>query len=99
MATTLGGSWSKWLLLQATMDAQSMVLLMVLLVSSLLNLVYLVEIPIRAFFAKPVDPNYNNGIKEAPTFSLIAILITTTGCLALFFLVNPAWNLVEQILR
>lgn len=95
----MGGSWSKWLLLQATMDAHNMVLLIVLLLSSLLNLFYLVEIPIRAFFAKPVDPSYNNGIKEAPTFSLIAILITTTGCLALFFLVNPAWNLVEQILR
>ncbi len=94
----LGGSWSKWLLLQATMDAHNMVLLMVLLISSLLNLFYLVEIPIRAFFAKPVDPAYNNGIKEAPTFSLIAILITTTGCLALFFLVNPAWNLVEKVL-
>lgn len=95
----LGGSWSKWLLLQATMEAHNMVLLIVLLVSSLLNLIYLVEIPLRGFFAKPSDPNYNNGIKEAPTFSLIAILITTTGCLALFFLVNPAWNLVEQILR
>lgn len=94
----LGGSWSKWLLLQATMEAHNMVLLIVLLVSSLLNLFYLVEIPIRGFFAKPVDPAYNNGIKEAPKFSLIAILITTTGCLALFFLVNPAWNLVEKVL-
>jgi len=95
----LGGSWSKWLLLQATMEVHNMVLLIVLLVSSFLNLFYLVEIPIRGFFAKPIDPNYNNGIKEAPIFSLIAILITTTGCLTLFFLVNPAWNLVEKILR
>jgi len=95
----LGGSWSKWLLLQATMDAHSTVLLIVLLFSSLLNLFYLVEIPIRGFFATPADLNYNNGIKEAPKFSLIAILITTAGCLVLFFLVNPAWNLVEQILR
>jgi len=94
----LGGSWSKWLLLNATMDAHNMVLLIVLLVSSLLSIFYLVEIPIRAFFAKPSDPNYNNGINEAPTFSLIAILITTTGCLLLFFLVSPAWNLVEQII-
>ena len=94
----LGGSWSKWLLLQATMEAHNMVLLIVLLVSSLLNLFYLVEIPIRGFFAKPVDLVYNNGIKEAPTCSLIAILITTTGCLVLFFLVNPAWNLVEKVL-
>jgi multicomponent Na+:H+ antiporter subunit D len=94
----LGGSWSKWLLLQATMEAHHMVLLIVLLVSSLLNLFYLVEIPLRAFFAKPSDPNYTKGVKEAPTFSLIAIVITTTGCLLLFFLVNPAWNLVEKIL-
>lgn len=94
----LGGSWSKWLLLQGTMDAHNMVLLIVLLVSSLLNLFYLVEIPIRAFFAKPVDPEYTKGVKEAPIFSLVAIIITTTGCLALFFFVNPAWSLVEKVL-
>ncbi|MEA1920368.1 MAG: proton-conducting transporter membrane subunit [Campylobacterota bacterium] len=93
----LGGSWSKWLLLQATMEAHNLVLLIVLLISSLLSIFYLVEIPIRAFFAKPVDPEYNSGIKEAPTFSLIAIIITTTGCLVLFFMVNPIWNLLEQI--
>jgi len=95
----LGGSWSKWLLLHATMDAHNMVLLIVLLISSLLSIFYLVEIPIRAFFAKPVDSNYAHGIKEAPRFSLTAIVITTTGCLVLFFLVNPAWNLVEKIVQ
>ncbi len=93
----LGGSWSKWLLLQATLDAHNSVLLIVLLVSSLLNMFYLVSVPIRAFFAKPADPSYSEGVREAPIFSLIAILITTTGCLLLFFLVNPAWSLAERI--
>jgi len=92
-----GGSWSKWWLLQATLDAHNSLLLLVLLVSSLLNLFYLVSIPLRAFFAAPADEAYNQGVREAPLPSLIAIIITMTGCLLLFLLVEPLWNLASGI--
>lgn len=49
----LGGCWSKWFLLMGTADTEQYVLMGVLLVSSLLNVGYLIPIPIRAFFAKP----------------------------------------------
>ncbi len=93
----LGGSWSKWLLLQATLDAHNSLLLIVLLVSSLLNLFYLVSVPLRAFFAPPADPAYSEGINEAPMFSLVAIMVTMTGCVTLFLMVNPLWSLAEGI--
>ena len=93
----LGGSWSKWLLLQATLDAHNSLLLSVLLVSSLLNMFYLVNIPLRAFFSSPADPAYTQGIKEAPMTSLIAIMMTMTGCILLFLMVNPLWKLAERI--
>lgn len=93
----LGGSWSKWLLLQATLDAGSQILLVALLASSLLNMFYLLSIPLRAFFAAPADPSYQEGVREAPAFSLAAILITTAGCLLLFLMVNPVWELAAQI--
>jgi multicomponent Na+:H+ antiporter subunit D len=93
----LGGSWSKWLLLQATLDAHNSLLLSVLLVSSLLNMFYLVNIPLRAFFSSPADPAYTRGIKEAPMTSLIAIMMTMTGCILLFLMVNPLWKLAERI--
>ena len=86
-------------MLQATLDAQNGILLMVLLVSSLLNLFYLVTVPLRAFFAKPVDPVYTEGVREAPMFSLVAIITTTLGCVLLFLMVNPLWNLAENLVR
>ncbi|MCW8885793.1 MAG: proton-conducting transporter membrane subunit [Motiliproteus sp.] len=52
----MGGTWSKWLLLQGTLDSGLMVLTAVLLISSLLNLIYLLSIPVRAFFLAPTKP-------------------------------------------
>jgi multicomponent Na+:H+ antiporter subunit D len=95
----LGGSWSKWLLLEATLDAHNSVLLIVLLLSSLLNMFYLVSIPLRAFFAAPVDQKYTSGVREAPMFSLVAIMITMTGCFLLFLMVDPAWRLAEGLVQ
>lgn len=95
----LGGSWSKWMLLQATLDAHHSLLLIVLLLSSMLNMFYLLTVPLRAFFATPVDESYTQGVREAPMFSLIAILITMTGCFLLFLMINPAWNLAESIVQ
>ncbi|MEZ4586768.1 MAG: proton-conducting transporter membrane subunit [Gemmatimonadales bacterium] len=48
-----GGTWSKWMLGMATLDAGQLGLLAVLMLSSLLSLVYLLEIPIRGFFGSP----------------------------------------------
>lgn len=48
-----GGTWSKWLLVQGTLDAGLWLLTTTLLVSSLLNILYLVVIPLRAFFVAP----------------------------------------------
>lgn len=95
----LGGSWSKWMLLQATLDAHHSLLLIILLVSSLLNMFYLLTIPLRAFFGTPVDETYTQGVHEAPMFSLVAILITMMGCFLLFLMINPAWNLAESIVQ
>ncbi len=93
----LGGAWSKWLLLEATLDAHNSLLLLVLLASSLLNMFYLLVIPLRAFFAEAADEQYEQGVREAPALSLAAIMITTVGCIALFFAVNPAFKLASSI--
>ena len=52
----LGGTWSKWLLLLGTAEADQVVLLVVLLVGSLLALAYLVPIAVRAFLRPPAGP-------------------------------------------
>ncbi len=83
-----GGSWSKWYLGMGTMEAGQVGLLAVLMVSSLLGLVYLLEVPIRAFFSPPPpDSRRPDDVHEAPLPVLIAIGITATATVALF--VNP----------
>ena len=91
-----GGTWSKWLLVQGTLDASMWLLTAVLLVSSLLNVLYLVSIPVRGFFKAPADGK--EGIHEAPTASLLAIGVTTVGCVALFFWAEPLYQLAAEML-
>src|SRR5690606_27407902 len=58
-----GGSWSKWFLGLGTLEAGQMGLLAVLMLSTLLSLVYLLEVPVRAFFSAPLpgDPHAHNA--------------------------------------
>ena len=90
-----GGLWSKWLLALATVEAGAFVLLAVLLLSSLLNIAYLLPIPLRAFFGKADNPIDGDGVREAPGFCLAAIVITTAGCVALFVWPDAARRLLS----
>jgi len=87
-----GGSWSKWFLGMGTLEAGQVGLLAVLMVSSLLGLYYLLEVPVKAFFFQPPeDAHHGEGIKEAPLPSLIAICITATATVG-FFLWPDLWH-------
>jgi multicomponent Na+:H+ antiporter subunit D len=94
-----GGTWSKWHLALGTLEAGQLVLLAVLMISSLLNIAYLLPIPIRAFFSPPSDVNASDDVTEAPLACLVAIIITTVGCLALFFYPELFYRLALQIGR
>ena len=88
-----GGMWSKWYLALGTVQTEQWVLLAVLMVSSLLNIAYLLPIGVRGFFAKPADGTDYTEIKEAPVSMLIAITITTLMCVVLFFYPDPFYDL------
>jgi len=87
-----GGAWSKWFLLFGTLDAGQYVFMAVLLVSSLLNIFYLVSIPMRAFFSAP-DPDLA-GQGEAPPLCVAALVVTAAGCLALFLFPDALYRLL-----
>ncbi|MCB1792471.1 MAG: monovalent cation/H+ antiporter subunit D family protein [Gammaproteobacteria bacterium] len=91
-----GGTWSKWFLVQGTLDTGMLLLTAVLLLSSLLNVIYLAAIPLRGFFRPPAQ---DGGISEAPTPSLIAIGITGSVCVGLFFFAQPLYDLAGAIVR
>ena len=49
----MGGSWSKWLLAMGAFEADQLILVAVLMISSLLNIAYLMPIVARGFFLAP----------------------------------------------
>ena len=90
----MGGMWSKWYLALGAIDAGYAVLVGVLMVSTLLNIAYLIPVPIRAFVGK-ADAGGDIQIREAPIACLLAMGVTVAGCVALFF--NPTW--IVQLAR
>jgi multicomponent Na+:H+ antiporter subunit D len=94
----MGGSWSKWYLALGTVDAHQLVLLAVLMVSSLLNIAYLMPIVVRGFFSPETDPAPAR-IREAPLFCVVPICFTALGCLALFFFADEIYALLLPIVQ
>ena len=92
-----GGTWSKWLLVQGTLDTGMWLLTATLLISSLLNIMYLVVIPLRGFFARPASGA--EGLQEAPIASLLAIGVAVLGCIVLFFSPDPIYQLMNGVFR
>jgi len=94
-----GGTWSKWFLLMGTMETEQWVIMAVLITSSLLNIAYLLPIPFHAFFSGEKAQSSGAGIKEAPLASLIALCITTVGCVVLFIYPQSLYELAAAILK
>jgi multicomponent Na+:H+ antiporter subunit D len=103
----LAGMWSKWYLVTGALDGGQFIVIAALILSSLLNVFYLLQIPLRAFFGtRPADhaePFENRStpapetVKEAPLPCLIAIGVTSLACVVLFFFPDPVFDLLTQI--
>ena len=94
----LGGSWSKFLLALGAAKADQYVFVGVLMLSTLLNVAYLLPPVIRGFFISPAGANgLPVSVKEAPLACVIAICVTATGSVLLFFFVDPMYTLLEPI--
>ena len=79
----MGGSWSKWLLIMAAADTQHWVMIGVLMLSSLLNVAYLLPVVGKGFFLRGKEAH--DGWGEAGTLVWLPPAITAFGCLVLFF--------------
>jgi multicomponent Na+:H+ antiporter subunit D len=91
-----GGMWSKWLLGLGALDAGQAFVVAVLMLSSLLSVGYLLPIVARGFFRPPPGETMEEvKVKEAPTACLIALMITATLCVVLFFLAGDMQLLLE----
>jgi multicomponent Na+:H+ antiporter subunit D len=94
-----GGTWSKWYLMVGTIEADKLILMVVLMVSSLLNIAYLLPIPIKGFLYPPQDTSTDTAIAEAPLPSLAALCLTAAGCIVLFFYPQPLYELAMSFLE
>lgn len=90
----MGGTWSKWFLLMGCAEAGQIVLLGTLLVSSLLNIAYLLPVPVRGFFLPLPEPSEVGAAavngqalawREAPLLCVLPLAMTATACIGMFF--------------
>lgn len=99
----MGGAWSKWQLALGAAETGQVILIAVLMISSLLNVAYLIPIVIRAFLPAPTINNQNAPaklnwqIEEAPLLCLIPLCITATICILLFFMADHLFSFLQPI--
>ncbi|MDH3445486.1 MAG: proton-conducting transporter membrane subunit, partial [Deltaproteobacteria bacterium] len=95
----LGGSWSKWYLILGAINAAQMPLVAVLLVSSLLNIAYLMPVVGRAFFAGGAEVVNTDEIHEAPWPCVVPLCVTAAGCLLLFFFAGEVYEFLAPLVQ
>lgn len=86
------GIITKWYLALGAIEAQQMLFLLVIISSSILNVLYFMPIIYTAFFDKPAE---DRGIREAPLFMLVPLCITGIGSVLLFFF--PDWPFMSLV--
>ncbi len=86
----LAGSWSKWFLIDGAISADRLIIAIAFLVSTILNIVYLMPIAINGFMLKPAGGYH--GIKEAPFAVVMPLCVTAGLCFVLFFLLPYVYD-------
>jgi multicomponent Na+:H+ antiporter subunit D len=93
----MGGTWSKWYLMLGAADAHQLILIGVLMVSTLLNIAYLMPVVVRGFLYPASKRTGKPSIKEAPLFMLVPICVTALGCVVLFFYPDGIYRLMNMV--
>ena len=97
----MGGAWSKWELALGAAESGQAILVGVLMVSSLLNVAYLIPVAVRGFLPAGGAGNPGSGerwqIKEAPLFCLLPLCFTAIACIVLFFFADELYAFLRPI--
>jgi multicomponent Na+:H+ antiporter subunit D len=94
----LGGFLSKRNLLVGAIEADQVILILVLVISSLLNAAYFFPIVYRGFFMPAADGSTEEGVKEAPLYCVVPLAVTAIMSLGLFFYPDLLVKLIRQAL-
>ncbi|MDT0271097.1 proton-conducting transporter membrane subunit, partial [Streptomyces sp. DSM 44915] len=93
------GMWSKFMLITASFGTREWVTAAAMIVSSLLGLIYLVPVAIRALLQPAGDGSPRGFIRPggAPGPAVAALMATAAGCVALFFLADAVASYLAPI--
>ena len=94
-----GGVWSKFLIAGGSFDGGTSIWALVLMLSTLLNIGYLLPISVRAFL-RPlpgVAPGERVEWQEAPLPAVLAIAVTATITVVLFLYPGPFMELIGGV--
>ncbi len=105
----MGGSWPKFFLMLGAADASQFAIIVVLMISSILNVIYLLSIPVQAFYMNPAEegaePQGAGGagiewraLKEAPLLCVGPPIATATGAFLLFFFADPLFQYLSPLI-
>ncbi|MFT5341912.1 MAG: multicomponent Na+:H+ antiporter subunit D [Paracoccaceae bacterium] len=81
----MGGSWSKWLLIMGAADTGHWVIIAILMISSLMNVAYLLPLVGRGFFLSSPDIDKDAPMAEPGVLVWLPPALTALGCIILFF--------------
>ena len=91
-----GGVWSKWHLVSGAFDSGHGLVLAAYLLSTLLNIAYLLPPALRAFLKAP-PAEEPTGMREAPWLMVIPLSLSALGTLVLFFVAQSGFELMARI--
>ncbi len=105
----MAGSWPKFFLMLGAADAGQMAIIVVLIISSILNVVYLLSIPVQAFYMNPAEDGAKlqgaggafidwGALKEAPILCIAPPMFTAAGVIALFFFIDPLYRFLLPLI-
>ncbi len=105
----MSGSWPKFLLMLGAADAQQLAIIAVLMISSVMNVIYLLAIPVQAFYMDPAPAEGGKApgakgaaiawghLQEAPFLCILPPILTALGAFILFFTMDPLYQYLAPI--
>lgn len=88
------GAWSKLAILNAGLAIDNYYVLAILIVSSLLNAIYLIPVGLKGFAQTQTQTPLE---KQPPLLTYLPPLLTATLCVVLFFFIEPVFDFLNQI--
>ena len=97
----MGGSWPKFYLMVGALESELAILMGALIVSSVLNVMYLVPIAVRGFMRPPDDPEKDAQIaleRKKHPWVIIPPMMTALGAFILFFFAGDMVDFIRPVL-